>query len=291
MQIVLERGSIDKLLTFNIGLLRPEMRASVSQPSLQAATTAGFDSHNWSLINEELATMICPLHSELVNNITPSVAAKEFASLVSAHLEHRCALKKSPTQSIGLTTNGQIRERAIVRLTKCLAELKNQSRHTFPHNPFEFLNVVRVHRKSKTATDHYAQHRSARKQEKAFRNNPWKFSKSIYEDLNTSQPTFSMQICLDYFQSTYSEANVSYKKLPDWVREETVADIQVEFDLSAITPGLIKCTLQKCSSTSSPGSDGITYMYFHLRNLPCTHHFLATVFSKILLFSQSGPSS
>ena len=68
-----------------------------------------------------------------------------------------------------------------------------------------------------------------------------------------------------------------------------VPDIQVEFDLSVITPGLIKRTLQKCSSTSSPGSDGITY--FHLRNLPCTHHFLATVFSKILLFSQSGPSS
>ena len=99
-----------------------------------------------------------------------------------------------------------------------------------------------------------------------------------------------MQTCLDYFQSTYSEADVSYKKLPHWVLEVMpVPDIQVEFDLSAITPGLIKRTLQKCSTTSSPGLDRITY--FHLRNLPCTHHFLATIFSKILLFSQSGPSS
>ena len=116
-----------------------KMPASVSQPSSQAAATAGIDAHNWSLINEELATMISPLHSELANDIiTPSVAAEEFASLVGAHLEHRCALKKSPTQSTGLTTNGHNRERAAVRLTKRLAKLKNQSRRTFPHNPSEF---------------------------------------------------------------------------------------------------------------------------------------------------------
>ena len=150
------------------------MPASVSQPSSQTAATAGFDSHNWSLSNEELATMVYPLHSELANDIiTPSVAAEEFASLVSAHLEHRCALKKSPTQFTDLTTNGQIWERAIVKLIKRLAKLENQIRHTFPHNPSEFLNVVRAHHKLKRAADHYAQHRSTRKQEKAFRNNPW----------------------------------------------------------------------------------------------------------------------
>ena len=40
---------------------------------------------------------------------------------------------------------------------------------------------------------------------------------------------------------------------------------------------------------SSPGQDQITY--FHLRNLPCTHHFLATLFTKILLTEQEPPSS
>ena len=68
-----------------------------------------------------------------------------------------------------------------------------------------------------------------------------------------------------------------------------IPDIEIEFDLSPITPGLIKRTLQKRSSTSSSGADGITY--FHLKNLPSTHHFLATTFTKMLLSSQNGPSS
>ena len=60
-----------------------------------------------------------------------------------------------------------------------------------------------------------------------------------------------------------------------------ISDIEYKFDLSLITPGIIKRTLQNCSTSSSPGRDRITY--FHLRNLPCTHSFLATLFSKILL--------
>ena len=83
---------------------------------------------------------------------------------------------------------------------------------------------------------------------------------------------------------------VSYTKLPDWVSEVMpTPDIQVDFDRSPITPGLIKRTLQKYSSTSSPGADGISY--FHLKNFLCTHHFLATVFTNILLSSQNGPPS
>ena len=58
-------------------------------------------------------------------------------------------------------------------------------------------------------------------------------------------------------------------------------DEMTPFDLSAITPGSIKRVLAKRSSNSSPGEDGITY--HHLKTMPSTHHFLATLFSKILL--------
>ena len=43
------------------------------------------------------------------------------------------------------------------------------------------------------------------------------------------------------------------------------------------------------SPPSSPGPDSISYV--HLRCLPGSHHFLATLFSKILLGKQSGPKS
>ena len=113
---------------------------------------------------------------------------------------------------------------------------KKQSRRTFSRNPSEFLNAVRAHHKAKKAADRLGQQRSARKQEKAFRNNPWKFSKSVCEDHSLPQPTFSMQTCLEFFQSTHSNDHVSYTKLPDWISEVMpTPDIQVDFDLSPIT--------------------------------------------------------
>lgn len=166
--------------------------------------------------------MLRPLHFELANEIiTPSIAAEE-ATLVNAHLDHHGVLGKPSTHSAhpAVPANDDYnRERAIVRLTKRLSRVKNQSRRTFSRNPSEFLNAVRAHHKTKKAADHLGQQRSARKQGKAFRNNPWKFSMSVCEDHGLPQPTFSMQMCLEFFQSTYSSDHVSYTKLPDWVNE------------------------------------------------------------------------
>ena len=52
-------------------------------------------------------------------------------------------------------------------------------------------------------------------------------------------------------------------------------------------PSIIKKVLRKRSSSSSPGDDGITY--HHLKMMPLTHHFLATLFSKVLLCSHVPP--
>ena len=52
--------------------------------------------------------------------------------------------------------------------------------------------------------------------------------------------------------------------------------------MSPIRPCEVKCALKKCSSSSAPGNDKITY--FHLKKLPSCHLFLATLYSKILPF-------
>ena len=54
-----------------------------------------------------------------------------------------------------------------------------------------------------------------------------------------------------------------------------------DFDL----PGLI----QRCKHASVPGEDRITYS--HLKHSPTCHHFLATLFSKIFIGSESSPPS
>ena len=80
--------------------------------------------------------------------------------------------------------------------------------------------------------------------------------------------------------------------LPEWIDKVMPApdpDEMTPFDLSAITPGSLKRILAKRSSNSSPGDDGITY--HHLKKMPSTHHFLATLFSKILLEKQTAPDS
>ena len=134
-------------------------------------------------------------------------------------------------------------------------------------------------------------------QEKAFRNNPWKFSKSVCDEPPNSAPIFSCETCFQYFKDTHSDDNVSYTNLPDWVTHVMPSPDEIEtegspFDMSPITPGQVKRILQKYSTSSSLGPNKITYL--HLRKLPCTHHFMATLIllskshcSSILVFSRN----
>ena len=100
--------------------------------------------------------------------------------------------------------------------------------------------------------------------------------------ISQNTPTFSQAACLSYFKSSCDSSNPSYFGLPDWVSEVMPCpDIEMEFDMRAITPGQVKRTLKNCSTSSSNGADQITY--FHLRNPPSIHNFLAILFTKILL--------
>ena len=93
-------------------------------------------------------------------------------------------------------------------------------------------------------------------------------------------------------KGTNSRYNTPENSGPLWI-DEVMPSPDPEkitlFDLSAITPGSIKRVLVKRSSNSSPGDDGITYHY--LKKMPYTHHFLATLFSNILLDKYTVPES
>ena len=90
----------------------------------------------------------------------------------------------------------------------------------------------------------------------------------------------------------HASSHQTYQTLPEWVNQVmpfTERDEPIEFDLSAITPGTIRKILKSRPSNSSPGEDEITY--HHLKKLPSAHHFLATLFSKILLQDHAAPES
>ena len=52
-------------------------------------------------------------------------------------------------------------------------------------------------------------------------------------------------------------------------------------------PSLIKRFLRKLPNVSAPGPDRISYL--DLKKLPSTHHFLTTLFSKIILTNHRSP--
>ena len=112
-----------------------------------------------------------------------------------------------------------------------------------------------------------------------------------------SEPSFSADEGYKFFKEASNGTNSKYDTsdspgLPDWVHRvmpPPETSEMIPFDLSPITPGCIKKMLRKRSSNSAPGDDGITY--HHLKKMPSTHHFLATLFSKILLEKQEAPES
>ena len=66
-----------------------------------------------------------------------------------------------------------------------------------------------------------------------------------------------------------------------------VSPVSSPFDLSPVTPSAVKKILNLGKMTA-PGPDSI--YYGNLKHLPCTHHFLSTLYSKILLSGIPPPS-
>lgn len=259
-------------------------------PLSQSAAACHKPNIDWDLIDDEFRLIINPLLVSLCSDaIQPAEAGDSFSEMLHSHLDHHCALRanrKSPGSC------GPHRDRGIIKLTRRLAKVKNMARRSFNANPSGFLHGV--HNKAVKAAHQSTLQRNTRHQEREFRSNPWSFSKSVCcPNDNRTAPTFSQTDCEAYFNQVFSGSSCSYTSLPSWVEEvcppPTPNDSLVEFDLSPITPGYIKGMLKKCSSKSAPGDDGITY--HHLKKLPSAHHFLATLFSKILLSSHQPPTS
>ena len=99
-----------------------------------------------------------------------------------------------------------------------------------------------------------------------------------------------MEVGLVHFQSTFQDSNgPQYSSIPAWVLEAMPRpENMTEFNISPVTPTLIKRFLRKLPNASAPGPDRISYL--HLKKLPSTHHLLATLFSKIILTNHCPPT-
>ena len=116
------------------------------------------------------------------------------------------------------------------------------------------------------------------KQEQAFQWNPWQFAKSVCGQTRNIPPNFSAEEAYGHFESVFSDRMVQYTEMPEWAVNYTPVTTQDTFDLTLITPGLVKKILKKCSSSSTPGPDKVPYSC--LKKVPSTHKFLATLYTQ-----------
>ena len=116
--------------------------------------------------------------------------------------------------------------------------------------------------------------------EKQYKSNFFRFAKKACNgtlDAEEICPTFTHQHANRYYKAKYSSPVAIDPKQLFWFPK--VNPPTIDYDTSRITPGDIKEIFKKKSATSAPGEDGL--MYGVLKNLPATHHFLATLYNKI----------
>ena len=134
--------------------------------------------------------------------------------------------------------------------------------------------------------------KSVTHQEKRFSNDFWRFSKDVCNGKLGQQsvkPAFTKDIADDFYPGKYSKPyTLDFEKL-QWFPYIPVPDDTTPFDLSPVTPKQIKHILAAKKATSSPGPDGL--LYGLLKSIPAAYHFLATLFTQLLLECPDPPQA
>ena len=164
----------------------------------QSATVSGT---TWLEVDAELSAMLFPVHSLLSSDsISPTEAGESFASILFFQLM-RHGVINSATQALG-----PHRERGLVTLTKRLSRLKNSIRSDKGVSK-QFLTAVRVHNRVLRTPRQVSQNTLIRRKEKAFRSNPWSFSKQVCGSSNRVSTLFSSEVVFKHFSSSFSAFN------------------------------------------------------------------------------------
>ena len=143
---------------------------------------------DWHSIDAHLHSYLSPLLSSLSGRIGVMEAGEEFSSILSSAISSN-VMAFIPTRSI---------DKLVSVTTK-----KNKSWKYFKANPPLFLDAVRAHKKVLQAARKSSEHRSAIKQERAFCQNPWKYSKSVCCSKLQQSPSFSETVCFEFLRLSF----------------------------------------------------------------------------------------
>ena len=152
-----------------------------------------------------IALLIAPVHFRLASDdVQPPDAAAVFTSLLRDHLESHDQLPRTRRKTGQEKWVGMVpRTKKIERIVKHQKSTKNSLRKYRKENPKAFLDVCRLYNKcfnSKKKLNH-----DVCREEKAFRTNPWHFSKKVCNGkTNQQQPEFDASQALAHLQTTFT---------------------------------------------------------------------------------------
>ena len=146
--------------------------------SQSAVVTPGPSVTDWNFVDAEFRTVL------LSGEISPGEAGNTFSILLKVHLE-RFEVSDQPESSQALTH----RSRRVEKLAENLRKEKNMSRKLFKQNPSRFHNINRLYSKAVKAKANLSSNQMLRKNESAFRKNPWQYAKSVCEPKSHQEPS------------------------------------------------------------------------------------------------------
>ncbi len=250
-------------------------------------------SHDWSNLNKELSPLLSPIHKALSSDaISPSQAAESFSSTLHAFFLSKPEFNSSPSQSYIKRTAKALKK--IRKEKNALRRRAFSSSNGSPSLRSDFYRTLNLYSILKKEDKRNAKNKSAAYQEKLYTQSFWSFCRkccsgsfisSTDSDKKDYLPTFSKDTAESFYFSRYSTASPLNTSKLSWM--PPLPKISTPFDLSPITPSIVKNILKSRKNNSAPGPDSIYYGY--LKHLPCTHHLLATLYTKILL-SGTAPS-
>ncbi len=232
----------------------------------------------WTEYNNELNLILQPIHNALSSDlIDPKTAGDQIAKITQDFLLTKPEFESSSNEQYRSHPSKIVEKAKTVKNSyrKCMKNSDNEQDRQL------FYDALRAHNKllkNKKASDKV---KTVSHQEKLFRQNFWDFSKKVANGQYGTEPTlpgFSKEAADEYFGPKYSTADPVDENDLSWFPD--LPEARVPFNMDPVRPRDIRATIQSKSSGSAPGPDGISYAV--LKKLPCLHHILATLYSKLL---------
>ena len=250
-------------------------------------TTPSLEAEDWDSLDGELRAVLADFHHELsslstgeevasagdrlIHVVRDFFAQRELFNGVSS--SHSDSYIRHDSKSLQAARKEKMHRKKVAEVSGDQEDKKRM---------FQAIKAVSCLRKE---ISRRWQHTDASHQEMLYRKQFFHFAKLATNGLlgkGQVEPSFTKREADLHYLGTYESAKTSEET--DWSWFPAIKSPSVPFDLSPITPSLVKATLRKANIHSAAGFDGVTYSL--LAKLPSMHHILATLFSKVLAFGR-----